>query len=53
MKIEIVLSFKGQLRRFFHHVLISVFSNGIDSPVIGRVVDFAQEHTNNFNEHAY
>lgn len=50
MKIETALSFKGQLCRFFHCVLISVFSNGIDSLLKGKVVDFAQKHINNLNE---
>lgn len=40
--------FIGQIWRFFHHVLISVFSSDTDSLVKARVFQFAQECTNNF-----
>lgn len=40
--------FKGELRQFFHHILISLFTSSTDSPEADRVSYFAQKLANNF-----
>lgn len=43
-----IVALKGLLRQFFSPCSDNQFSNGVDSPVTGRVVDFGQKPTNNF-----
>lgn len=39
---------QGELRRFFHHVLASLFSNSTDIPVPARAIQFAQKLAKSF-----